>query len=86
MHRVPNARKSSWTSNGIPFTLLTRGHRVNPWQSVHYMAIRTIRRVVGRREGLQRVLMKWLSIEADGTANESAGAVSVLEQAMVAVG
>ena len=59
---------------------------MSPWQSVHYMAVRTTRRVVGRREDLQKVLEKWLSIEADGTANESAGAASVLGQAMAAVG
>ena len=53
-HHVLNARKSSCKRNGVAFTLLTRGHRVNPWQSVRYMAIRTIRRVVGGREDLHK--------------------------------
>ena len=50
VHNSSKAGKVRWSCQAIVMTMHARGHLVDPWQAEKYTAIRTMRRLIMKRE------------------------------------
>ena len=86
VHSVINTNQNSWKSKAVAFTLLTKGHQVQPWMALRWAAVRTMRRLLKRRPDLRRTLRELMALEEAGEAYNSAGAGSILSRIATDIG
>jgi len=53
IHTVITKGKTRWKCRTSTMTLHAKGHMVEPWQASRYTALRTIRRIAGKREKMR---------------------------------
>ena len=54
VHGVITNGKTRWRNRAVTLTYQVRGHLVEPWQATRYTAVRTLRRIMQKREQIKR--------------------------------
>ena len=81
-------KTTRWRSQALTFTLLSRGHLLQPSQVVKYWGIRTVRRVLQGREDLRELVVYLIRQKKmkEESEDEAKGPVSVMLKHMEALG
>ena len=81
-------KTTRWRSQALTFTLLAKGHLLQPSQVVKYWGIKTVRRVLQVREDLRELVVYLIKqkMTKEENEDEATGPVSVMLKHMGALG
>ena len=82
VHSVLTNKKTKWRCQAITMTMHVRGHLVDPFQAERYTAVRTMRRLITKREKLrkefQEVWKEYIKVREEKKKWDAHGPVTLL--------
>eukprot|EP00959_Pyramimonas_sp_CCMP1952_P461582 9481829-Pyramimonas_sp.AAC.1 len=61
LHSVLYAGRTLWKTRATTMTLAAHGHLIDPWQATRYRAVIVLRRLLQKRDSLQKLFTRTLS-------------------------